>query len=149
MDSLDFPFKIEIDGKAIAPAHGEEEAIVQAALGDNAAIFTLENNQLKSGDWILGRNKSEDRSLWPKKILWFKLGTDSAERAQPAVAIKDGNQYKIKFANASLMAEDDKVFVELMGVVEKIRFSYALTYCRHMAFMTAASLRTSYLRGNM
>lgn len=115
MDSLDFPFKIEIDGKAIAPAHGEEEAIVQAALGDNAAIFTLENNQLKSGDWILGRNKSEDRSLWPKKILWFKLGTDSAERAQPAVAIKDGNQYKIKFANASLMAEDDKVFVELMG----------------------------------
>ncbi|KAF2847526.1 hypothetical protein T440DRAFT_471041 [Plenodomus tracheiphilus IPT5] len=115
MDSLDFSFKIEIDGKAIAVINNEDQSPIQAALGDNAAIFTLKNNELKSGDWILARNKSEDRSLLPKQVFWFKSGTESADRAQPVSAKKDGSDYQIKFADASLLADDGKVFVELMG----------------------------------
>ncbi|KAH9876412.1 hypothetical protein J1614_003543, partial [Plenodomus biglobosus] len=115
MDSLAFSFQIEIDGNAIVVADGESQDPVQAALGGNAAIFTLRNNELKSGDWILAQNKSEDRSLLPKQVLWFKLGTQSADRAQPVSVTKDGSSYQIKFAGASLTADDGKVFVELMG----------------------------------
>lgn len=99
MESLDFSFKIEVDGKAIAQADEGVQSPTQAVLGTkNAAIFTLQKNKLMSGDWILARNKTEDRSLLPKKILWFKMGTENEERAQPVSAEKEGSDYQIKFS---------------------------------------------------
>lgn len=105
MDGLDFPFKIEIDGKTIAEVDSGDSGPTQAALGSNAAVFKLQDSRLISGDWILARNKSEDRSLLPKQVLWFKLGTETEERAQPVSAHKDGDKYQVKFAG---MYKDEK-----------------------------------------
>lgn len=98
MDSLDFSFKIEVDGKAIAEADEGDQSPTQAVLGDKAAIFSLQNSILKSGNWILARNKTEDRSLLPKKVLWFKLGAGNADCAQPVSAEKHGSDYQIRFS---------------------------------------------------
>jgi len=112
MESLDFSFKIEVDGHAIAKADEGDQGPTQAVLGDNAAIFTLHNSILRSGDWILARNKTENRSLLPKKVLWFKSGTENEEYAQPVSAEPHGSSYQIKFSGASLVAENGGVFAE-------------------------------------
>ncbi|KAH7348224.1 hypothetical protein BKA66DRAFT_432210 [Pyrenochaeta sp. MPI-SDFR-AT-0127] len=115
MDSLSFPFTIEIDGTPIAKFDDSGSPPIQAQLGPNAAVFTLKDSRLACDDWVLGRNKSEDRSLLPKKVLWFKADAGGDDRVQPVTARKDAEEYQIKFAGANLMTEDDKIFVELMG----------------------------------
>ncbi|KAF1852221.1 uncharacterized protein K460DRAFT_273010 [Cucurbitaria berberidis CBS 394.84] len=115
MDSIDSPFTIEIDGKPIANVGDSSHLPVQAALGSNAAVFTLKDNRLKSGDWVLARNITEDRSFLPKQVLWFKAGADSDKQVHPVTAQKVADGYQIKFANASLIAEDGNVFADLMG----------------------------------
>ncbi|CAO2650812.1 Nn.00g091090.m01.CDS01 [Neocucurbitaria sp. VM-36] len=115
MASLPSPFTIEIGGTPIAKVEDATHGPIQATLGSNAAVFTLKDHRLVCGDWALARNKSEDRSLLPKPALWFKLGAESDERAQPVSARKEGDEYQIRFADKSLTVEDSKVLVELMG----------------------------------
>lgn len=115
MDSLDFPFKIEIDGQAIAQIGSSEQSLTQATVGPDAAVFTLKEGRLTCGDWILARKWVEDRSLAPKQVLWFKVGTESEKQAQPVAAVKKGDNYQIKSSNAGFIASDGKVFAELLG----------------------------------
>ncbi|KAI8943110.1 hypothetical protein NX059_001140 [Plenodomus lindquistii] len=115
MDSLDFSFKIEIDGQAIAEIGSSEESLAQAAVGPNAAVFTLKQGRLRCGEWILARKWIENRSMGPKEVLWFKVGSESEEQAQPVAAVKDGEVYKIQSSNAILTAQDGKVFADLLG----------------------------------
>lgn len=98
MGSLLSPFTIEIDGTPVAKVEETTHRPIQATLGPDAAVFTLKDHRLVCGDWALARNKSEDRSLLPKQVLWFKLGPESDERAQPVSARKEGDEYQIRFA---------------------------------------------------
>lgn len=98
MESLGFPFTIEIEGVPIAEVENNDQDLIQATLGANAAVFTLKESRLTCGDWYLARNKSEDRSLLPKQVLWFKATADSQGRAQPVTAKKNGEVYQISFA---------------------------------------------------
>lgn len=96
MDNLDSPFTIEIDGTPIAKIEGTvHDRPVHASLGSDSAVFTLQDKRLKCGDLVLARNKTEDRSLLPKQVLWFPV--DSAELVQPVTVQKDGDEYRIKF----------------------------------------------------
>jgi hypothetical protein len=101
MDHLDNPFTIEIAGASIAKISDNDEELTQAATGDDAAVFTLKNSRLQSGDWILGRYFVEDRSLLPKKLLWVKAESDGY-RLHPVTAEKDGEIYKLSFNGAHL-----------------------------------------------
>ena len=100
MDSLPSPFTISIDGVTIAQvSESSSQGPIQAELGSNAAVFTLHENQLKCGNWQLGRNLSEDRSMLPKKVLWFETNAESEARVQPVTARQDGDGYQIQFAS--------------------------------------------------
>lgn len=100
MESLSFPFTIEIGGTPIAKVDDSNPQPIQATLGHNAAVFSLKDARLKCGDWLLARNRSEDRSLLPKQILWFKAGSEGDERVQPVTARQDGDNYQIQFSGA-------------------------------------------------
>ncbi|KAH9867051.1 hypothetical protein IAQ61_007642 [Plenodomus lingam] len=116
MDSLDFSFKIEINGQAIAEIGNSGQSLSQATVGPGApAIFTLKEGRLRCGEWILSRKRVEDRSFAPKQVVWFKVGTESEEQAQPVTANQEGEDYQIKFGNAGLKISDGKVFADLLG----------------------------------
>ena len=89
MDSFDSPFTIEINGKPIAKISDTEQSRTQAKVGaaGDAAVFKLQDGSLSCGGWMLGRNKTEDRSFLPKQVLWFKVeggeNTDSKEQILP------------------------------------------------------------------
>jgi hypothetical protein len=98
MDSLPSSFTIELNGSPVAKVGNDAEDRVQAKLGTEAAVFTLKNGRLECGDWVLGRNLTEDRSFLPKKVLWFKATEDNAKAVQPVTAHEDGDSFKLKFA---------------------------------------------------
>ncbi|KAK7190369.1 hypothetical protein DPSP01_011552 [Paraphaeosphaeria sporulosa] len=120
MESLSQPFTIKINGKPVAPVDPKADNVVQAQLGSEAATFELKNGRLVSGDWILGRNLTEDRSMAPKKVSWFKDGTEPATRLHPVTAFEEGGEHKLKFGGGSLIAEDGGVFVDLFGGEEAV-----------------------------
>lgn len=96
MANLDTPFTIEIDGTPIARVDGSvQDGPVHASLGSDSAVFTLQGKRLKCGDLVLARNKTEDRSLLPKKVMWFHI--DNSELVQPVTVQKDGEEYHIRF----------------------------------------------------
>ena len=102
MDSLPSPFTVSIDGLTIAQVSTNgNQGPLQAELGPNAAIFTLHDSRLRCGDWLLARNVSEDRSMLPKKVLWFEANAENEARIQPVTARRDGDSYQIQFAGIS------------------------------------------------
>lgn len=115
MDSLDSPFTIELNGSPIANVGNNAEDKTQAKIGSEAAIFTLKDGRLQYGDWILGRNKTENRSMLPKEVYWFKSGADDEKRVKPVAAHQDGDSIQLKFGGSSLMLEDGNIFTDLLG----------------------------------
>ncbi|OAG08077.1 uncharacterized protein CC84DRAFT_1214617 [Paraphaeosphaeria sporulosa] len=116
MDTLSGPFIIEIDGKPIAKVGSDAEDHVQATTGPDAAVFTLKDRRLQSGDWVLARATVENRSFLPKPVRWFKIGADSEKLpVHPVIAHEEGTSYQIKFANAGLITEDGNVLADLGG----------------------------------
>jgi hypothetical protein len=104
METLESPFTIEINGQPIAKIRDSDDTRTQAKVGtaNDAAVFTLQNGNLECGGWMLGRNKTEDRSLLPKQVLWFKVDVkgekaDSKEQILPIAVEKTGDSYKPKF----------------------------------------------------
>ncbi|KAF2153261.1 hypothetical protein K461DRAFT_278089, partial [Myriangium duriaei CBS 260.36] len=65
MAPADSTFTITIDGRPIAPVDEHAVDRTQAKLGSGAAVFSLKNDRLYSGDWILGRATRENRSFLP------------------------------------------------------------------------------------
>lgn len=115
MTSLESPFTIELNGSPIASVGHNAEDKTQAKVGSEAAVFTLKDGRLQYGGWVLGRNKTENRSMLPKEVYWFKSGADDDKRVQPVAAHQDGDSIQLKFGGASLMLEDDKIFTDLLG----------------------------------
>ncbi|KAF1359110.1 hypothetical protein EJ07DRAFT_178701 [Lizonia empirigonia] len=115
MDSLDSPFTIELNGSPIANVGNNAEDKTQAKIGSEAAIFTLKDGRLQYGNWILGRNKTENRSMLPKEVYWFKSGADDEKRVKPVAAHQDGDSIQLKFGGSSLMLEDGNIFTDLLG----------------------------------
>ncbi|KAF1832668.1 hypothetical protein BDW02DRAFT_502462 [Decorospora gaudefroyi] len=113
MDSIPSPFTIEIDGKPIVKVSDGAEDRTHAKTGTDAAVFTLKDSRLQSDEWILARSLAEDRSLLPKKVLWFKADSDAAVHA--VTASQEGDSYRLKFADAGLMATDGEVYADLLG----------------------------------
>ncbi|KAF9740107.1 hypothetical protein PMIN04_007368 [Paraphaeosphaeria minitans] len=118
MDTLSGSFIIEIDGKPIAKVGSDTEDRMQATTGPDAAVFTLKDQRLRSGDWVLARATVENRSFLPKPVRWFKTGTEGEKLpVHPVTAHEDGTSYKIRFANAGLIAEDGNVLADLGGEI--------------------------------
>ncbi|KAJ4353057.1 hypothetical protein N0V95_003710 [Ascochyta clinopodiicola] len=115
MDSLDTPFTIELNGSPIANVGNSAEDKIQATTGSEAAIFTLQDGRLRQGDWFLGRNLTENRSMLPKEIYWFKSSADGEKRVSPVAAHRDGDSILLKFNGSSLMLDEDKIFADLLG----------------------------------
>ncbi len=99
MDTLPSPFTISIDGASIAERSSSSDDQMQAELGSPAAVFTLRDSRLTCGNWLLARNMSEDRSMLPKKVLWFPA--DSTAHVQPVTARNEGDMYHILFGSTS------------------------------------------------
>ncbi|KAK3215575.1 hypothetical protein GRF29_8g401789 [Pseudopithomyces chartarum] len=118
METLSKPFTIQINDKYVAPVGNDAENGVQAKIGSEAATFTLKEGRLVSGDWVLGRNLTEDRSMGPKKIAWFKEGSDSAQRLHAVKAHEEGESNQLKFGGGCLTAIEDDVHVDLMGMAD-------------------------------
>ena len=97
METLSKPFTIQINDKYVAPIGSDAEDGVQAKVGSEAATFTLKEGRLVSGDWILGRNLAEDRSMGPKKVSWFKNNDNSAQRVYMVKAHEEEGSNKLKF----------------------------------------------------
>lgn len=98
MQSLSAPFTIEINGRPICSIDTSAEDYTQAKVGTDAATFTLKDGRLQSGDWVLGRNLTEDRSMLPKKVFWFKAGPEIENIVQTVTAYRNGESYQLKFA---------------------------------------------------
>ncbi|KAH3970467.1 hypothetical protein HBH98_001380 [Parastagonospora nodorum] len=118
MHTLPTPFTIEINGLPIAPPTAGADSPPQATLGtaDNAAKFNLKDGVLECEGWMLGRNKTEDRSLLPKKVVWFRVGETEREQVHPVAVEKsgDGEEYRPMFHGAHLQEQDGSVFANLM-----------------------------------
>ncbi|KAJ4349940.1 uncharacterized protein N0V89_008560 [Didymosphaeria variabile] len=116
MDTLSDSFTIQVNGTPIAKAEPDAEDRLQATTGPDAAVFTLKDGRLQSGDRLLARATREDRSFLPKPVRWFKIGAEGDKLpVHPVTAHKEGSSYKIKFANAGLIAEDGNVLADLAG----------------------------------
>lgn len=105
MDSLPSPFTIEIDGKPIAQIKDSAEDKTQAILGSEAAVFNLKDGKLVSGQWLLARNLTEDRSLLPKKVAWYKKNVENEGIIKPVSAKKEGDSYELFFESESSQFE--------------------------------------------
>jgi hypothetical protein len=124
MDSLDSPFTIEINGSPISKTPENAEEPIQAKVGSDAAIFTLKNGLLQCGDWVLGRAVTENRSMLPKKVLWFK-GSTSEGKVQPVTAKEDGGSHQVLFAGVPLTETDGAVFADLLqGMIFSHLYAY-------------------------
>ncbi|KAF2018273.1 hypothetical protein BU24DRAFT_421262 [Aaosphaeria arxii CBS 175.79] len=115
MHSLSSSFTIEVGGKPIASVGEGTADKTQAKVGTEGALFTLKDGRLQSGDWILGRNITEDRSLLPKQLLWFKSTEESNKQVQPVAIQQEGDSFQITFANAPLVVEEDHVFADIQS----------------------------------
>jgi hypothetical protein len=142
MDSLDTPFTIEINGKPIARISDGEQTRTQAKVGpgSEAAVFKLHGGSLQCGGWMLGRNKTEDRSLLPKQVLWFKMDVDG-EQALPIAFEKSGDSYKPKFNGACRAGCCKHVVVSVM-----LTRTQALTWSRRTALSLPISWTASTRR---
>jgi hypothetical protein len=107
MDTLPSSFSIEVNGKPIAKIGDSEASKTQAKVetGAEAAVFELKNGRLGCGGWMLGRNLTEDRSMLPKKVLWFKMSEDEEKSIQPVAAEKEGESYVLRFGGECTMHE--------------------------------------------
>ncbi|KAK3203315.1 hypothetical protein GRF29_112g842039 [Pseudopithomyces chartarum] len=100
MDTLTASFTIEVDGTPIAKVGPDAEDRAQATTGPDAAVFTLKDGRLRSGDWVLARPTREDRSFAPKPVRWYKASAeDDKLPVHPVSAHEDGDTYQIKFAS--------------------------------------------------
>lgn len=115
MDGLDKPFTIELNGSPITNVGDGAEDKTQAVTGPEAAVFTLKNGFLQHDGWVLGRNLTENRSMLPKEVYWFKSAEDNERRVQRVAAHQEGDTISLKFGGAPLMLEEDKIFTDLMG----------------------------------
>lgn len=115
MDRLDKPFTIELNGSPITNVGSNAEDKTQAKTGSEPAVFTLKDGFLQHSDWVLGRNLTENRSMLPKEVYWFKSGEDVDRRVQKVAAHQDGDTITLTFGGSSLMLEDDKIFTDLLG----------------------------------
>jgi hypothetical protein len=99
MDTLPSPFSIEVNGKPIARIGDSASTRTQAKVesGSDAAVFELKNGRLGCGGWLLGRNLTEDRSMLPKQVLWFKMAEEQERTIQPVTAEKDGDTFVLRF----------------------------------------------------
>ena len=97
MDGLDASFTVEIHGAPIAKVGDDAEDRSQAETGSEAAVFTLSGGRLRSGDWILGRSTTENRSFLPKPVFWFKASGGSEGSVRAVTAHRDGDAYQLKF----------------------------------------------------
>lgn len=102
MDSIPPTFTIKIDGRPIAKVDQSIEGTSQAKLGEDGATFSLKDRQLRSGDWILGRSLTENRSYGPKKVSWHKAHAGSKDEVQPVTAKKEGDAYHLIFSSMFL-----------------------------------------------
>jgi hypothetical protein len=103
MDSLPGPFTIEIDGKPISKVNGplDEETFggqtcKHAKTGSEPAVFELKECRLISDGLVLSRGMVEDRSLMPKRVLWFKA--DEHPDPHRVIAHKNGNDYLLQMS---------------------------------------------------
>jgi len=101
MENLSAPFTIQINGRPVAAVDTNVGDGSQAQLGSEPATFVLKDGRLVSGEWILGRNLTEDRSMMPKKISWFKDGTEAAKKLHVVTAHEDGETHRLKFGGMS------------------------------------------------
>jgi hypothetical protein len=97
MDSIPSQFTIKINGKPIAKVDDGADDHTQGKLGQDAAVFNLKDSQLQSGEWIIGRDWTENRSFGPKKVSWYKANADSEKQVQPVTAKKEADTYSLVF----------------------------------------------------
>jgi hypothetical protein len=97
MDNLDTPFTIEVNGKPITKVSDNTDEPIPAKVGSDAAVFTLKDGRLQCGDRVLGRNLTENRSMLPKPVYWFKESVGK-EKVRPVTAEEEDGGYKIMFA---------------------------------------------------
>ncbi|CAG5184979.1 uncharacterized protein ALTATR162_LOCUS11177 [Alternaria atra] len=119
MDSLPRPFTIEIDGKPISKVNGplDEDTFggqtcKHAKTGSEPAVFELKECRLISDGLVLSRGMIEDRSLLPKRVLWFKA--DEHPDPHRVIAHKNGNDYLLQMSGNSFMVNGDTVFSPLL-----------------------------------
>lgn len=125
MDDLEKPFTIELNGLPITNVGNNACDKTQAKTGSTAAVFTLNNGFLQQGDWVLGRNLTENRSMLPKEVYWFKSDEDVHRRVQRVAAHRDGDTISLTFGGSFLMLKEDRIFTDLLGgkVLSTIRLS--------------------------
>jgi hypothetical protein len=99
MDSIPSPFAIEINGKTIARVDKNASDHTQAKLGQDVAIFSLKDNQLRCGGWIMGRDLTENRSYGPKKVSWYRESAENQDRVRPVTAKREGDAYQLIFTS--------------------------------------------------
>jgi hypothetical protein len=96
MDTLDTSFTIEVNGSPIARVSDDTDEPIPAKVGSDAAVFTLKNGRLECGNRVLGRNMTENRSMLPKQIYWFKKSL-GMEKVRSVEAEEEGGGYKLMF----------------------------------------------------
>jgi hypothetical protein len=116
MDTIDRPFLIELNGKPIVKVvdNGGDERPHARTVGNEPAVFTLRSGELQHEEWLMGRWTVEDRSINPKRVLWFRSGERNA--VQPVSAVPEGDSIQLQFRGRPLMAAEDRVFVQLMDL---------------------------------
>jgi hypothetical protein len=102
MDAIPSPFTIEIDGKPVAKLAENAEEYSQAKVGKDAAVFNLKDKRLQCGEWVMGRDLTENRSFGPKKVSWYKASAENEGRVQHVTAKKEGGAYQLVFTSMLL-----------------------------------------------
>ncbi|KAJ5099620.1 hypothetical protein N7532_006621 [Penicillium argentinense] len=114
MESIPGTFIIKVDYQPVSVVKDGNEDKTHACLGPDPAVFTLVDGHLESGDWILGRSLVEDRSLLPKRVLWFNKQSTRTDMVHKVLAFPDGDSYRLEFLGAPLISHEGKLFADLM-----------------------------------
>ncbi|KAJ5587871.1 uncharacterized protein N7459_003636 [Penicillium hispanicum] len=114
MDCIERPFTVTVNGQTVTKADENGEAQIHASLGPEPAVFTLNQGRLECDDWYLGRSLVDDRSLLPKRVLWFKKDATGPSLIHSTTAVAADGSYKLLLAGAPLTAHDNLLWADLM-----------------------------------
>ncbi|KAJ6119779.1 hypothetical protein N7523_004059 [Penicillium sp. IBT 18751x] len=113
MESLDRPFTIQIHDEYVTRVEEDSDPLAHALVGSEPAVFTLNDGVLECEGWYLGRHVVEDRSLLPKRVLWFRVGEHDPGMIQPTLAEPEEDSYKLLLGDAGLIATDQRVWADI------------------------------------
>ncbi|QPC71128.1 hypothetical protein HYE68_001880 [Fusarium pseudograminearum] len=120
--SLPRRFSISINGRPIGMPRSNPDEPTQAKacdMGDEPAVFEIQDRHLVSGPFAMGRHCVEDLSLRPKRVLWCPR--EQMGMLRPVDVLDKGNGPELGLSGGKLAYDNGQLVCPLIPGGEEQR----------------------------